>query len=64
MLSHEEICRVQARVNDAYGKRYLAKHGKAYPVMKSVDGFKLSRVEEFESQWEKIVSKIGGPETE
>lgn len=61
VLAHEEICRVQKARNDAYAKKYFARHGKQPDLSTGVDNVTIADVEQFEDQWSKIIERLGGP---
>ncbi len=60
VLTHKEICTVQAARNRAYAKKYLARHGKQYSFSVGVDNVTVADVEQYEDQWSKIVDRLGG----
>lgn len=58
ILSHAEICKVQAKRNRKYAKQYLKKHGKMPDFSKGVDNVIVDDVLEYENQWRKILNKM------
>jgi hypothetical protein len=58
VLSHKELCRAQTRINDDYAAKYLAKYDKTYDRSIGVERVRVSDVERFEDQWQKIVEKM------
>ena len=59
ILTHEEICRVQAGRNQAYAERYFQRHGKPYDVASGVDNVTVADVEKYEDHWSKIADQLG-----
>lgn len=59
VLSHEEICRVQDKINRDYSTRYTAKHGRGPRLSGGVDNVRLESVEKFENAWDKIIQAVG-----
>jgi hypothetical protein len=57
VLTHKEICNVQAAVNQVYAKKYFKRHGKQPDLSKGVDNVKIADVESYEDQWSKIVDR-------
>jgi len=62
VLTHEEICTVQAARNQAYDKKHLARRGKPFDFSRGVDDVTVKDVEPYEDQWSKIVDRLGGAE--
>lgn len=60
VLSHQEICAVQAAANRAYSTRYRGRHGKDYDFSHGVDEVKLADVTQYEDHWSKIIDRLGG----
>jgi len=58
VLTHPEICAIQKARNDAYGKKYRKKHGRAVDFSKGVDNITISDVEQHENAWDKIVDAL------
>ena len=58
VLSHKEICEVQAARNQRYQDKYVARHGSVYDVSKGVDDLPVTDVEGFENQWLKIAERL------
>jgi len=60
VLSHQEICAVQAARNQIYSKKYLARHGKEFDfVSNGVDELAVAGVTQYDDQWSKIVDRLG-----
>ena len=56
VLSHREICRVQAKRNRAYAMKYTARHGKPPDPFAGVDNVKMPDVGKFEDAWSQIAA--------
>jgi hypothetical protein len=63
VLSHEEICKVQATCNRTYVDSFLARRGREPDMSKGVDNVTLKDVEEFEDKWFKIVEAMASEVT-
>jgi len=61
VLTHQEIWHVQNARNEAYLKKYIAKHGKQFDLSKGVDNVTVADVKQYKDQWSKIVDRLGGP---
>lgn len=59
VLSHDEICREQARVNRRCAEEYEKKHGHPSTSTGGVDCVRLQYVEKYEDEWKKVVDAIG-----
>lgn len=62
ILTHEEICTIQASRNRAYAEKYLVRRGKPPDHSTGVDNVTVKNVEAHENKWSKIVDRLGGPE--
>jgi hypothetical protein len=62
ILSHKEICKVQATRNRKYAAKYFAAHGKQPDFSTGVDNVTVKDVEPFEDQWSKITSRFNVPD--
>ena len=60
VLTHAEICALQADVNAAATAKYFAKHGKPFDLAKGVDNLPIAKVLPHEGQWQKIISRFEG----
>jgi hypothetical protein len=58
ILSHEEICSIQAARNSNYAVKYRARHGREPDFSKGVDNVLVADVEMFEGQWSKIIKRL------
>ena len=58
VLTHKEICQVQAARNRAYAKKYFVRHGKQPNFSAGVDNVTVADVERFEDQWPKIIARL------
>jgi hypothetical protein len=61
ILSHKEICRIQAKRNRKYAVKYVERNGKAPDPLKGVDNVTIKDVERFEDRWDKIIARFGVP---
>lgn len=64
VLTHVEICQVQAARNASYDEKYFARHEKHFDFSKGPDDVRVADVEQFENQWSKIIERAGGPEVD
>jgi len=58
VLTHREICRIQAKRNRKYAARYMAKHRKRPDPLVGVDNVKVADVTQHEDQWAKIIGRF------
>ena len=58
VLTHSEICRIQAACNKKHGDRYEAKHGREYDFSRGVDNVTVIDVQQHENQWSKILARF------
>lgn len=56
VLSHSEICAIQAKRNRAYAKKYQAKHGIPPDLKKGVDNVTVADVEQHAEEWTKVTA--------
>jgi len=63
VLTHREICKIQARRNRAYAKEYRTKHGGDPDFSAGVDNVTVADVAEHEDQWRKISVRFRGART-
>lgn len=61
VLTHKEICAVQAARNKAHGERYFERHQKQCDFSTGVDNVTVADVEQYEDQWSKILDRFAGP---
>jgi hypothetical protein len=61
ILSHKEICGIQARRNRMYAAKYADRHGKEPDLSTGVDNVTVKDVERFENRWDKIIARFGPP---
>jgi hypothetical protein len=64
ILTHQEICELQAARNKVFADSYFKRHGKVWDPMKGVDNVTVADVEKYEDQWAKIIERLGGPAAE
>ncbi len=60
VLTHSEICAIQAARNQRYADKYHAKHGKQPDLSMGVDNVMVADVEHHENQWSKIIGRFEG----
>jgi len=60
VASHEELCAVQAAVNEEYAVGYRQRHDREPDFSRGVDNVKLAAVADFEDRWDKIVEAMNG----
>jgi hypothetical protein len=63
VLSAQEIYEVWRKEADEYGKGYFSRHGHKFQGL-GVPNVSLDGVVAFESRWEKIIERLGGPAAE
>ncbi len=61
VLSHPEICSIQAARNKLYGDKYEVKHGRQPDFSTGVDNVPVADVEQHENQWSKIPARFDRP---
>jgi hypothetical protein len=59
ILTHKEICAVQAARNRTYRKKFFKKHRRSFDQSKGVDNVTVADIARFEDQWSKIVKRLG-----
>lgn len=60
VLTHKEICAVQAARNQAFADSYRKRHGKEFDSSTGVDNVTVEDLARYEDQWSKIVDRLGG----
>lgn len=58
ILTHREMCRAQRLRNQAYARRYKARHGRMPDFSTGVDNVTVGDVEAHEGCWQKIVEAL------
>ena len=64
VLTHKEICKIQAAVNQVYSDGYVKRKGRQPDLSKGVDNVTVADVEKHEDEWDKIVSCVLGPSSQ
>lgn len=59
VLSHTELCNIQAACNEGHNDRYKARHGRDYDFSRGVDNVTAIDVQQYEDQWSKILARFG-----
>jgi len=58
ILTHLEICKIQAERSSKYCESYLKKNGKPFDPKNGVDSVRINDVAEHEGRWDKIITRI------